>query len=45
MRVGVYSEAARRDVAQARALIAERGYGPTIEGIRMLRQKIIRDQR
>jgi 2-polyprenyl-3-methyl-5-hydroxy-6-metoxy-1,4-benzoquinol methylase len=45
MRVGVYSEAARRDVVQARALIAERGYGPTIEGIRALRQKTIRDQR
>jgi 2-polyprenyl-3-methyl-5-hydroxy-6-metoxy-1,4-benzoquinol methylase len=45
MRVGVYSEAARRDVVQARALIAERGYGPTIEGIRTLRQKIIREQR
>jgi SAM-dependent methyltransferase len=45
MRIGLYSEAARRDVVQARALIAERGYGPTIEGIRTLRQKIIRDQR
>jgi 2-polyprenyl-3-methyl-5-hydroxy-6-metoxy-1,4-benzoquinol methylase len=45
MRVGVYSEAARCDVVQARALIAQRGYGPTIEDIRTLRQKIIRDQR
>jgi SAM-dependent methyltransferase len=45
MRVGLYSEAARRDVVQARALIAEGGYAPTIEGIRSLRQKIIRDQR
>jgi SAM-dependent methyltransferase len=44
MRVGLYSEAARRDVVQARALIAEGGYRPTIEGIRTLRQKIIRDQ-
>jgi SAM-dependent methyltransferase len=45
MRVGLYSEAARRDVVQARALITERGYRPTIEDIRALRQKIIRDQR
>jgi SAM-dependent methyltransferase len=45
MRVGLYSETARRDVVQARALIAERCYGPTIEGIRALRQQIIRDQR
>jgi SAM-dependent methyltransferase len=45
MRVGLYSEAARRDVVQARALIAEGGYAPTIEGIRSVRQKIIRDQR
>jgi SAM-dependent methyltransferase len=45
MRIGLYSEAARRDVVQARALIAEGGYRPTIEGIRALRQKIIRDQR
>ena len=45
MRIGLYSETARRDVVQARALIAEGGYRPTIEGIRALRQKIIRDQR
>jgi SAM-dependent methyltransferase len=45
IRIGLYSEAARRDVVQARALIAEAGYRPTIEGIRALRQKIIRDQR
>jgi SAM-dependent methyltransferase len=45
MRVGLYSEAARGDVVEARALIAEGGYRPTIEGIRALRQKIIRDQR
>ena len=45
MRIGLYSEIARRDVVQARALIAEGGYRPTIEGIRTLRQKIIRDQR
>ena len=45
MRIGLYSETARRDVVQARALIAEEGYRPTIEGIRALRQKIIRSQR
>jgi SAM-dependent methyltransferase len=45
LRIGLYSETARRDVVQARALIAKDGYRPTIEGIRALRQKIIRDQR
>ena len=45
MRIGLYSEAARRDVVQARALIAEGGYRPTLECIRALRQKVIRDQR
>jgi SAM-dependent methyltransferase/tetratricopeptide (TPR) repeat protein len=45
MRVGLYSETARRDVVQARAMIAEGGYCPTIESIRALRQKIIREQR
>jgi 2-polyprenyl-3-methyl-5-hydroxy-6-metoxy-1,4-benzoquinol methylase len=44
-RIGLYSEIARRDVVQARALIAEGGYRPMVEGIRTLRQKIIRDQR
>jgi SAM-dependent methyltransferase len=45
MRIGLYSEAARRDVVQARALIAQGRYQPIVEGIRALRQKIIRDQR
>jgi SAM-dependent methyltransferase len=45
MRIGLYSQTARHDVIQARALIAECGYHPTIEGIRALRQKAIRDQR
>src|SRR6185312_7731228 len=31
MQVGLYSTTARRDIAAARALIAERGYGPTPE--------------
>lgn len=45
LRIGLYSEIARRDVIAARALIVEGGYRPTIESIRALRQKIIRDQR
>jgi 2-polyprenyl-3-methyl-5-hydroxy-6-metoxy-1,4-benzoquinol methylase len=44
MRVGLYSETGRRAVVQARALIAERGYSPTVEDIRALRQTIIRNQ-
>ena len=44
MRVGLYSEIARRAVVRARALIAERGYRATIEDIRALRQTIIRNQ-
>jgi SAM-dependent methyltransferase len=45
MRIGLYSEAARRAVVEARALIAERGYRATAEDIRALRQTIIRNQR
>ncbi len=45
MRIGLYSEAARHAVVEARALIAERGYRATAEDIRALRQTIIRDQR
>ena len=44
MRIGLYSAAARRAVVEARALIAERGYGATAEDIRALRQTIIRGQ-
>ena len=44
MRVGLYSEAARRSIVEARALIAERGFPATAEGIRALRQTIIRGQ-
>ena len=44
MRVGLYSEAARRSVVEARALIAGRGYRPTADGIRSLRQAIIREK-
>jgi len=41
MRVGLYSEMARRGLAFARALIAERGYRPTADGIRRCRQEIL----
>lgn len=40
MKVGLYSEAARRDVVAARALIAECGYDPTPDGIRRCREDI-----
>jgi len=43
MRVGLYSETARRFVVEARALIAKRGFRSTIEDIRTCRQEIIRD--
>ena len=42
MRVGVYSETARRSIVEARALIAERGYRPTIDDIRKFREEIFR---
>ena len=41
MRVGLYSEAARHSVVEARTLIAARGYPATAAGIRALRQDII----
>ena len=44
MRVGLYSEIARRPIVEARAIVAERGYQPTAEGIRALRQTIIREK-
>jgi 2-polyprenyl-3-methyl-5-hydroxy-6-metoxy-1,4-benzoquinol methylase len=44
LRVGLYSTAARRSIVEARALIAERGYRATSEGIRALRQTIIRNR-
>jgi ubiquinone/menaquinone biosynthesis C-methylase UbiE len=44
MRVGLYSEAARRPIVEARAIVAERGYFPSAEGIRALRQTIIREK-
>ena len=41
MRLGFYSELARRDVAAARVYIAERGYRPTDEDIRRCRQDLL----
>ncbi len=41
MQVGLYSEAARRDVVAARAFIAERRYAPTPDGIRRCRQALL----
>jgi 2-polyprenyl-3-methyl-5-hydroxy-6-metoxy-1,4-benzoquinol methylase len=43
MRIGLYSEAARRPVVEARALIAGRGDRATPEDIRAFRQTIIRN--
>jgi hypothetical protein len=43
MRIGLYSEAARRAVVEARALIAARGYRPMAADIRAFRQDIMRD--
>ncbi len=40
MHIGLYSEAGRQDVVAARALIAEKGYEPTHEGIRRARADI-----
>jgi SAM-dependent methyltransferase len=42
MRIGLYSEFGRRDVAAIRSFIAERGYLPTPADIRTLRQEILR---
>jgi SAM-dependent methyltransferase/Tfp pilus assembly protein PilF len=40
MQVGLYSEAARRDIVRARAFIAERGFAPTPGGIREAREAL-----
>jgi 2-polyprenyl-3-methyl-5-hydroxy-6-metoxy-1,4-benzoquinol methylase len=41
MHLGLYSEAARRDVVAARAYIAERGYTPSPADIRRCRQDLL----
>jgi SAM-dependent methyltransferase/tetratricopeptide (TPR) repeat protein len=43
MRIGLYSELARRVIVEARARIAERSYRATTDDIRRCRQDIIRD--
>jgi ubiquinone/menaquinone biosynthesis C-methylase UbiE/tetratricopeptide (TPR) repeat protein len=43
MRVGLYSETARRAIVGVRSLIAERGYRPTPHDIRRCRHEILRD--
>lgn len=42
MRLGFYSEVARRDIVRVRKLIAERGYGSSAEEIRRCRQELVR---
>ncbi len=41
MRLGLYSEIARRDIVAARDFIAQRGYRPTADDIRRCRQELI----
>ena len=41
MVVGLYSEAARRGIVEARRFIAERGYGPSADDIRRCRQDLL----
>jgi len=41
MKVGLYSDLARRDVVAARAFIAERGFRPTAPDIRRCRQELM----
>jgi Tfp pilus assembly protein PilF/2-polyprenyl-3-methyl-5-hydroxy-6-metoxy-1,4-benzoquinol methylase len=41
MRLGFYSEVARRHIVKARAFIAERGYGATANEIRLCRQDLV----
>ena len=41
MRVGLYSKAARKDVAAAQSWVADRGYPASPEGIRRCRQDIL----
>ncbi len=41
MKLGFYSELARRDIVRARAIIAEQGYGTTPDEIRKCRQYLL----
>lgn len=40
MRIGLYSETARKDVVRAQAFVTEKGYAATPDGIRQCRQDI-----
>jgi SAM-dependent methyltransferase/tetratricopeptide (TPR) repeat protein len=44
MHIGLYSELARASIVEARTLVGQRGFQPTPDGIRALRQAIIRDR-
>ena len=44
MRIGLYSETARRPLVEAQAIIAKEGYRATAGDIRAMRQKIIRER-
>lgn len=44
MRIGLYSALARRSIVEARTRVAERGYPATADGVRALRQTIIRER-
>jgi 2-polyprenyl-3-methyl-5-hydroxy-6-metoxy-1,4-benzoquinol methylase len=44
MHLGLYSEVARRDVTAARNYVAEKGYRPTVDGIRRCRQDLLNSQ-
>jgi len=41
MMVGLYSEAARKGIARAQALVAQHGYGPAADDIRRCRQDLL----
>jgi len=45
MQVGLYSAHARKEINEARALVAERGYPATADGIRAARQELFVRQR
>jgi 2-polyprenyl-3-methyl-5-hydroxy-6-metoxy-1,4-benzoquinol methylase len=44
MRIGLYSETARRPLVDAQAIIAKEGYRATTDDIRAMRQRIIRER-
>jgi SAM-dependent methyltransferase/tetratricopeptide (TPR) repeat protein len=45
MRIGLYSEIARRAIAAVRKFISERGYRPTTHDIRKFRREVFREYR